>query len=246
MTLLQFLNLILINLVALLAISYFWSFYTHKLFKPFAWLDAQKKGHLSKTISQHERKFKDKNRYYSLWLQLQRISKNNIPGDLAELGVYKGETAKLIHHLIPDRDLFLFDSFSGLPKQVIREDCDGTVRPQTVKFDNTTPDEVVKYIKGNEKIIVKEGIFPETAKGLENKIFAFVHIDADLYQSTLDALLFFYPRLSPGGMILIHDYNHNWEGVEKAINEFSITIPEGFAELPDMYGSALLIKNKTC
>jgi len=246
MTLLQFLNLILINLVALLAISYFWSFYTHKLFKPFAWLDAQKKGHLSKIISQHERKFKDKNRYYSLWLQLQRISKNNIPGDLAELGVYKGETAKLIHHLIPDRNLFLFDSFSGLPKQVIREDCDGTVRPQTVKFDNTTPDDVVKYIKGNENIIVKEGIFPETAKGLENKIFAFVHIDADLYQSTLDALLFFYPRLSPGGMILVHDYNHNWEGVEKAINEFSKTIPEGFAELPDMYGSALLIKNKTC
>ena len=58
MTLLQFLNLILINLVALLAISYFWSFYTHKLFKPFAWLDAQKKGHLSKIISQHERKLK--------------------------------------------------------------------------------------------------------------------------------------------------------------------------------------------
>ena len=246
MTLLQFLNLILINLVALLAISYFWSFYTHKLFKPFAWLDAQKKGQLSKIIIQHERKIKDKNRYYSLWLQLHRILKNNIPGDLAELGVYKGETAKLIHHLIPDRDLFLFDSFSGLPKQVIREDCDGTVRPQTVKFDNTTPDEVLKYIKGNEKIIVKEGIFPETAEGLENKTFAFVHIDADLYQSTLDALLFFYPRLSPGGMILVHDYNHNWEGVEKAINEFSKTIPEGFAELPDMYGSALLIKNKTC
>jgi len=245
MTLLQFLNLILINLVALLAISYFWSFYTYKLFKPFAWLDAQKKGLLSKIISQHERKFKDKNRYYSLWLQLQRISKNNIPGDLAELGVYKGETAKLIHHLIPDRDFFLFDSFSGLPKQVIREDCDGTVRPQTVKFDNTTPAEVLKYIKGNDKIILKEGIFPETAKGLENKTFAFVHIDADLYQSTLDALQFFYPRLSPGGMLLVHDYNHNWEGVEKAIDEFSETIPEGFAELPDMYGSALLIKNQT-
>jgi len=244
MTILQLLNLILLNLVALMALSYFWSFYTYKLFKPFAWLDAQKKNQLPKIILKHERKFKDKNRYYSLWLQLQRIQKNNIPGDLAELGVYKGETAKLIHHLIPDRDFFLFDSFSGLPKQVIREDCDGAVRPQTVKFDNTTPLEVVKYIKGNDRIIIKEGIFPETASGLEDRTFAFVHIDADLYQSTLDALHFFYPRLSPGGMILVHDYNHNWEGVEKAIDEFSETIPESFAELPDMYGSALLIKNK--
>ena len=244
MTILQLLNLILLNLVALMALSYFWSFYTYKLFKPFAWLDAQKKSQLPKIILKHERKFKDKNRYYSLWLQLQRIQKNNIPGDLAELGVYKGETAKLIHHLIPDRDFFLFDSFSGLPKQVIREDCDGAVRPQTVKFVNTTPLEVVKYIKGNDRIIIKEGIFPETASGLEDRTFAFVHIDADLYQSTLDALHFFYPRLSPGGMILVHDYNHNWEGVEKAIDEFSETIPESFAELPDMYGSALLIKNK--
>jgi len=245
MTLVQFLNLLLLNLVALMALSYFWSFYTHKLFKPFAWLDAQKKGQLSKIVLRHERKFKDKNRYYSLWFQLQRIQKNNIPGDLAELGVYKGETAKLIHHLIPDRNLYLFDSFSGLPKQVIREDCDGTVRPQTVKFDNTTPDEVLAYINGNKLITIKEGIFPETATGLEERTFAFVHVDADLYQSTLDALQFFYPRLSPGGMILLHDYNHNWEGVEKAINEFSETIPEGIAELPDMYGSALLIKNKT-
>lgn len=245
MTLIQFLNLILINLVALMALSYFWSYYTHQLFKPFAWLDAQKKGQLSKLIAGHERKFKDKNRYYSIWLQLQRIQKNNIPGDLAELGVYKGETAKLIHHMLPDRNFYLFDSFSGLPKQVIREDCDGTVRPQTVKFDNTTSAEVVKYINGNEHVIIKEGIFPETTAGLEQQTFAYVHIDADLYQSTIDALHFFYPRLNPGGMILIHDYNHNWEGVEKAVNEFAETIPEGFAELPDMYGSVLLIKNQS-
>ncbi|MBR8534802.1 class I SAM-dependent methyltransferase [Carboxylicivirga sediminis] len=245
MTLIQFLNLILINLVVLMALSYFWSFYTHKLFKPFAWLDAQKHKQLKKPIASQERNFKDKIRYYSLWLQLKRISDRNIKGAVAELGVYKGETARLIHHMLPDRKFYLFDSFSGLPKQVIKEDCDGTVRPQTVKFDNTTPDEVLKYIDGDaSNLIIKEGLFPDTTEGITETNYAFVHIDADLYQSTIDALQYFYPKLSDGGTIIIHDYNHNWEGVKKAVDEFEQTIPEIFIQLPDMYGSVVMIKNK--
>lgn len=243
MTSIQYINLILIILVAIVGLSYFWSFYTHKLFKPFFWLDAQKKKAIPKDILRLERSFKDKMRFYSIWLQLNRIEKHNIDGDAAELGVYKGETAKLIHHMLPDRKLYLFDSFNGFPKQVIREDCDGTVRPQTVKFENTSPDEVTKYIRGNQNINIREGIFPKTATDLDKQQFAFVHIDADLYQSTIDALNFFYPKLNKQGAILVHDYNHNWEGVKKAIDEFSLTIPEAFFELPDMYGSVLLIKN---
>nr|WP_321407400.1 TylF/MycF/NovP-related O-methyltransferase [uncultured Carboxylicivirga sp.] len=244
MSIIQFLNLILIVLAASFGLSYFWSFYTHKLFKPFIWLDHQKKDLLSKIMLKEEKTDKDKIRFYSHWLQLKRIKDKNIEGDLAELGVYKGETAKLIHHMLTDRKLYLFDSFSGLPKQVIREDCDGTVRPQTVKFDNTTPTEVTKYISGNGNIEIKEGVFPETTSGLEDKQFAFVHIDADLYQSTIDALNFFYPRLNPEGCIIIHDYNHNWEGVKKAVDEFEATIPECFLPIADMYGSTILIKNK--
>lgn len=243
MTPLQYINLILINLVALFAISYFWSFYTFKLFKPFAWLDAQKKKQTTRIISRQERKNKDKTRFYALWLNLKKIEKQQIPGDIAEFGVYKGDTAKLMHQMLPDRKIFLFDSFSGLPHQVIKEDCDGTIRPQTVKFDNTSPQQVLKYINGNENIVLKEGVFPETTKGLENNFFAFVHIDADLYQSTIDGLQFFYPRLSPGGIIIIHDYNHDWQGVKKAVDEFETSIPENFIELPDMYGSVILIKN---
>ncbi|MBS2096928.1 TylF/MycF/NovP-related O-methyltransferase [Carboxylicivirga linearis] len=244
MNTIQFLNLVLIVLAASFGLSYFWSFYTHKLFKPFVWLDDQKKDLLTKLTLKQEKADKDKIRFYSHWLQLKRIKAKNIEGDLAELGVYKGETAKLIHHMMPDRALYLFDSFSGLPKQVIREDCDGTVRPQTVKFDNTTPGEVLQYIGGNQNVEIKEGVFPETAIGLENNKFAFVHIDADLYQSTVDALHFFYQRLTPEGCIIVHDYNHNWEGVKKAVDEFEATIPECFIALPDMYGSVVLIKNK--
>ncbi len=244
MSVFLYLNLIILNIVIWLVLSYFWSQWNFKLFKPFNWLEAKKQKEIPSKIISLERTFKDRNRFYSLWFEINRIKSKNIEGALAEVGVFQGETAKIIHHLLPDRKLILFDSFSGLPKQVIREDCDGTVRPQTVNFGSTSKSEVEKYIQGNNKIEIREGIFPETAKDLNNK-FAFIHLDADLYQSTIDGLNFFYPQLSPGGSILIHDYNHNWDGVKKAVDEFENSIPEEFVHLIDMYGSVLLIKNKT-
>ena len=245
MSTIQYLNIIFLNVIIWLLLSYFWSYWTYKLFKPYRWLDGVKKREIDRTIIKHERKFKDKNRFYSLWFQLKRIDEENVQGSMAEVGVYKGHTAKLIHLMLPDRKLYLFDSFLGLPKQVIREDCDGTVRPQSVKFDDTSKEEVIKYIKGNSNIEVREGIFPETASGFENETFSFVHLDADLYQSTLDGLNFFYPKLNPGGCLIIHDYNHNWDGVKKAVNEFEITIPEFFIAVPDMYGSVMIVRNRT-
>ena len=244
MNTIQYLNIIFLNVIAWLLLSYFWSFWTYKLFKPYMWIESVKKKTVIPVIKNHEKKFKDKNRFYTLWFQLKRIKEEGISGSMAEVGVYKGHTAKLIHHMISDRKLYLFDSFSGLPKQVIREDCDGKVRPQTVKFDNTSKQEVIKYIEGNSNVDVREGIFPETASGLENETFSFVHLDADLYKSTLDGLNFFYPKLSPGGCLIVHDYNHNWDGVKKAVDEFSQNIPEFFVAMPDMYGSVTLIKNR--
>jgi hypothetical protein len=56
------------------------------------------------------------------------------------------------------------------------------------------------------KIHIHEGLFPATAEPIRDEKFAFVHLDVDIYQSTLDGLEFFYPRLSPGGLLLSHDY----------------------------------------
>ena len=58
------------------------------------------------------------------------------------------------------------------------------------------------------------------------------------------ALAFFYPRLVSGGALLIRDYNHKWEGVKRAVDEFILTIPENYVSVPDMYGSVILVKNK--
>lgn len=244
MTTFQFINLLLFNAAAWGLFGYFWSFWTYKNYKPFRWLDDVKHKRHQKVIEKLERKFKDKNRFYSLWLLIKQVEESGVEGAIAELGVYKGETAKLFHHIAPYRDIFLFDSFTGLPRQVIKEDCDGVVRAQSVDFSDTKPEDVLKYIDGNSKVKIIEGIFPDTVSEVPELSYAFVHIDADLYQSTLDALQYFYPRLSPGGCIVVHDYNHDWEGVVKAVDEFSVTIPESFVPIADMYGSVVLMKNK--
>jgi O-methyltransferase len=244
MTTFQYINLLLLNAAAWGLFGYFWSFWTFKVFKPFRWLDGVKNKRHSRVVLRLERKFKDKNRFYSLWLLMNRIEDEGVEGAMAELGVYKGETAKLLHHMAPYRDLFLFDSFDGLPRQVIKEDCDGVVRTRSVDFSDTTPAEVAKYIDGNSKVKIISGIFPHTVNEVPDVKYAFVHIDADLYQSTLDALNYFYPRLSPGGCIVVHDYNHDWEGVVKAVDEFGATIAESFVPIADMYGSVVLVKNK--
>jgi O-methyltransferase len=240
----QFLNLLLVNAIAWVLMAYFWSFWTHKLFKPFKWLEYTKTKQVPPKLVSTERNEKDRIRFYTLWLQLERVVRHQVPGNLAEVGVYKGETAKIIHHMLPDRTFYLFDTFDGLPHQVMREDCDGIVRAQTVKFDNTSPEMALKHIDGNHNIVVRQGLFPETANDLADETFAFVHIDADLYQSTMDSFRFFYPRLSPGGIMIVHDYNHNWEGVTKAVDEFETEIPEAFVEMPDQLGSVVLIKGR--
>ena len=66
-----------------------------------------------------------------------------------------------------------------------------------------------------------KGVFPETSVSVSTKKFSFVHLDANLYQTTLDALEFFWPRMTSGGRVVCHDYNTNsMPGIKKAFSEF--------------------------
>jgi len=58
-----------------------------------------------------------------------------------------------------------------------------------------------------EKIVIRQGYFPETAVGMPEEQYALVSLDADLYQPMYEGLQYFYPRMSPGGYIILHDYN---------------------------------------
>lgn len=176
-------------------------------------------------------------RYGTIALAINTIKKEKIKGHFAELGVFQGNTSKIIHLLAPKKKLYLFDTFEGFPVEFLEDKGDSN------RFKNTQIEWVKKNIGNLNNIFIRKGIFPETTKGLESETFAFVYLDADLYKSTLEGLKFFYPRISKGGYLLIHDYNNPQEsnaGVMRAVNEFMTDKKEKILEIPDVLGSIII------
>jgi predicted O-methyltransferase YrrM len=158
-----------------------------------------------------------------LMLALSAVSK--VPGDAAEVGAFRGGSAKLLAWVAPQRTLHLFDTFEGLPEPG-EEDSRLFRRGQY----RASEDELREYMAGCNVRIYK-GLFPATAGPIANQSFAFVHLDADLYHSTMDSLEFFYPRMEKGGIILTHDFASRSEGVHRAFQEFFRDRPEPVIEL---------------
>ena len=148
------------------------------------------------------------------------------PGDYAEVGVYKGASAKLICEAKGDKKLRLFDTYEGLPPQ--GENDRGVHREQQYAC---SLESVQNYLQGYSKIEFYKGIFPESARGAPEAQYSFAHFDVDLYEGTLGCLEYFYPRMVPGGIMLSHDYGI-LSGVEKAFKKFFADKPEGIIEQP--------------
>ena len=239
----QTLNIILVMVVIFLGYQYLETFWSYKISKPFAWQEAVKNKSVAKELIKIERAYRDKVRFYNLWFQVERLQKNKVNGAFAELGVHQGETARILHHMDKDRIFYLFDTFEGFTQEDLGHENQTDDRFTTTMFADTNMEQVKMYIDGNANLRFKPGFFPATKEGLEGEKFALVNIDADLYAPTIAALNFFYPGLNKGGVIIIHDYNHNWHGIPKAVNEFIDTIPESLIELPDQLGSVMIIKN---
>src|SRR6266550_5061352 len=156
-----------------------------------------------------------------LVLLLRTILTKSIPGDMAELGVYKGVTARLIHHFVPERELFLFDTFKGFTDRGSQEEFSATGHVvEGARFSDTSLEHVKRLVSpSNERVHFIKGYFPDSIpEHVKGRTFAFVHLDADLYEPSLAGLKFFYPRMAHQGMIVVHDYNA-WPGARLAVDE---------------------------
>ncbi|NJB69180.1 O-methyltransferase [Desulfobaculum xiamenense] len=177
-------------------------------------------------------------RLYMLAFNVERLLAEAIPGAFAELGVYRGVTARLLRQLAPQRTLYLFDTFEGLPAQDAQGDPTGLGAGECA---NTSMDLVLARV-GREGVVCCPGHFPETAAAVpDGERFALVHLDCDLLPPTRAGLEFFYPRMSPGGLIIVHDYaGTRWPGVRQAVDEFLATRPESPVLMPDSSCSAII------
>ncbi len=144
-----------------------------------------------------------------------------IPGDVAEVGVYRGGTAGIILAASQKR-LHLFDTFGGLPSgdgQFARGEWSGSIE-----------DVRANLAAWAHRVELHPGFFPESATGMEGTCFSFVHLDLDLHESTRAALEWFWPRLHRGGLLLSHDYPFS-RGVVRAFDEFFRDRPISFLQL---------------
>lgn len=148
------------------------------------------------------------------------------PGDFAEVGVYKGASAKLICEVKGDKLLRLFDTFAGLPESSEADRGVHRVGQYTCSLES-----VQSYLKPYKNVEYHVGIFPDSARDVPESTYAFAHFDVDLYKGTRSCLEYFYPRMVPGGILLSHDYGL-LAGVEKAFNEFFADKPERIIDLP--------------
>ena len=131
----------------------------------------------------------------------REIYYNGIKGNVAEAGVYKGETAKYINLLFPDRNLYLFDTFSGFAEKDQASDDNKNLKNLKYDFSKTSPKLVLGKMHFERKCIIKQGWFPQSANDIDkSERFSFVRLDMDLYDPIYAGLEFFYPRMSKGGV----------------------------------------------
>ncbi len=193
-------------------------------------------------------------RVSTLELLFDQIITKSVPGCLAELGVFQGTFAALVNDMLPDRPLYLFDTFDGFDKRDVEYELENSMlnagRADEIgrmdeTFKRTSLDMVLSRMRSPGACVIKQGYFPETAADIgEDITFAFVSIDTDLYAPTYEGLKFFYPRLNRGGYIMIHDYNYySCDGVKQAVDRFCSECSAALVPVSDVYGSVIIPKS---
>jgi O-methyltransferase len=163
-----------------------------------------------------------------------------LEGTMAEAGVFAGGTARLICEAKGTRPLRLFDVLETLQgaADVARETARAAELRGRFGGWHATRADVERLLAPYPAVHLHSGVFPDSAKGLEQELFSFVHLDLDMEASTRDALAFFYPRLVAGGILIGDDYNA--PEVRRAFDAYFSDRPVTVVALP--WGQAIVVK----
>jgi hypothetical protein len=181
-------------------------------------------------------------RLWSLILNLKQVL-SRVDGAVAELGVYKGHSSAVIGHYARQfgRRMYLLDTFSGFVQEQIESPLSQTAKHA---FRDVSLEYAQETVGASELFEWIVGPFPDSiTPALQDEKYSFVSLDCDLYDPILAGLRFFYPRLSPGGLIFVHDYSSgHWPGATRALDQFVEEAGAGHVLLPDKSGSAVVIR----
>jgi len=165
-------------------------------------------------------------RFYHLKKCMEEVEHNHIPGDFIETGVWKGGVTIFMKGFLSicnnqERRLWVADSFQGFPPTNRFDEAilNNQRFPEiAVALDNVKAN-FFNYDFLDGKICFLEGFFSETLPMAPIDRLAILRLDGDLYESTMDALVHLYPKLSIGGYVIIDDYGY-WPGCAKAVEDY--------------------------
>jgi hypothetical protein len=114
----------------------------------------------------------DNQRCMTLKALAQEIKYNNVQGNVAELGVYKGDFSKIINSLFPDKILYLLDTFEGFDQSDIAFEKNENLSSATITttFKDTSVDLVLQKMPFKENCRIIKGFFPESLQYIDNDI----------------------------------------------------------------------------
>jgi predicted O-methyltransferase YrrM len=178
-------------------------------------------------------------RYAALCNAVEYVVEHEVPGSIVECGVYKGASMMaaalaLVRLGRQDRDLYLFDTFAGMPAPGDRDVTLVGRRAAEIWGKRATPGDGEQWLGASvdevrrnmldtgydeSKIHFVAGRVEDTLPALAPSEIALLRLDTDWYESTRHELVHLFPRLSRGGVLIIDDYGH-WAGAREATDEF--------------------------
>ena len=167
------------------------------------------------------------------------VLRRNIPGEIVECGIWRGGSTMAMALAATEhpRNIWMYDTFTGMtdPTEVdvnfrgksaftrMKEDaqtdqrvrgsvyCLATLEEVRANMQSTGyPNEMLRFIKGPVEKTIPENL-PEK--------ISLMRIDTDWYESTRHELEHLFPRLAPGGVLIVDDYGF-WKGSRKAVDEY--------------------------
>jgi hypothetical protein len=177
-------------------------------------------------------------RLFALITAVEYVTEFNVPGDIVECGVWKGGSMMaaalaLMRLQRTEKDFYLFDTFEGMPRAT---DVDRSYKGESAvelmaKADRDSAwvwayaqlDEVRKNMQATgypmQQVKLIKGLVEDTVPSNAPQEISLLRIDTDWYGSTRHEMEHLFPRLSPGGVLIVDDYGH-WAGARKAVDEY--------------------------
>jgi O-methyltransferase len=156
--------------------------------------------------------------------ELEKVLQKQVPGSVVEFGCYVGTTSLFLQRLLvsvaPERTLYVYDSFQGLPEKTANDQSPAGEQFQAGKLYASKQTFIKNFKKAGLPLpIIHKGWFEDIQMQHIPERIAFAFLDGDYFQSIHSSLGLIEGKLSPGSIVIVDDYQSEaLPGAKKALD----------------------------